>query len=689
MCAAPKKPEIKRAELADGSIVCWPREYGHLEEPQVPSPKASENRQRVVAALKDCQRTPAISDYLGFPDFTGRYEGPQSQCCINQAGFYLVVWWSYADPEKRRKSWFYGADYDIDAGRFVLHEPDDPSNGVADLVVVAFGSTLEIRFEWYPGVVGPADVLVRYSTRATLSERAVEAIRRQLPAKPHPVVVGYLDNEHTPLAPAKADGIVSALAGKAVKRGLQTLFREEVTHTAESWAEIREAIKPITKTLYEIFRKDIKDNREDTRPEGNLVFNTARDARLQPRVRYAIQDVLHNHSLTLEVGEDREEQTASLYQWFQRGLYYNHKGTGGLPNVRFDDAVRNWLGVNAGSQHIYDLEIDLEGLVVEHGVPVGKKVTEFLEKHASKLPGDFAKRISEWIAKHAKANLGVRAFTGPLTIKTRGQIANWEATYWVFFTMVGGGRGSSARGLRSLKATGTAKSELPWDATHFHGFLTVLAGELARNGDGTLADNQLVWIAEGSHPSEPSIQLLFDTVETDLSASDLGLGWGTILGPYTIDDEMPPTPTEPKIFRYTAEHGRGSGVHFMLGSATVLEEGRRLVRILAANELSALREGSCRVSFHGFADRLGGTGYNDVLSQMRAENTKTALLDCLDGPVTTHMAVQGHGERPLALLDEVFDFPDQSPSPEWRRVFVLVHGVASIELTVRDLKDVK
>lgn len=98
---------------------------------------------------------------------------------------------------------------------------------------------------------------------------------------------------------------------------------------------------------------------------------------------------------------------------------------------------------------------------------------------------------------------------------------------------------------------------------------------------------------------------------------------------------------------------------------------------------------TCSVTFDGFADRLGGAGYNDVLSELRAENTKTALQDCLDRTVAAAMTVHGHGERVLELLDEVFDFPDDSAAPEWRRVFVLLHGEASVELVVRDLKDVE
>lgn len=692
MCAAPKKPDIERAELADGSIVCWPREYGHLEEPTTPSPKATENRQRVVAALKDCQRTAESSEYAGgLPDFTGRYEGPQSLCCINQAGFYLVVWWSYADAERggtTKRSWFYGAEFDEAVGRFVLHQPHDPSQKVADLLVVAFGSTMEITFDWYPEVGGPKDVLVRYSLRATLSDRAVEAIRRQLPAKPHPVVLGGIESEHSPLAPAVAERYVRGLEGEAVKDGLQRLFREEVTHTAESWAEIAKAILPITKTLEELFREDIKRDRRDTDPSSPPVLNPSRDARLQARVRYTIQEVLHGHSITLDVGKGAEAQTAALYEWFQRGLYYNHKGTGGSPNRRFDDVVRDWLGVNPIGEHGYDLELDLEGLVVEAAVPMGKKIEKIVEKLGKKIPGGSSKRISKWISNKVKVNVGVRALTGSLTIKSHGLVQNWEATYWVFFTAAGGGQGRTNAGHRYLRGTGTTKTNLEWRAQHFPGAFTVLAGEAARDEHGVLRDHQLIWIADGSHPSEPSIQLLFDHVETDLTASSLGIGWGDILDPNELED-APPTPVEPKLFSYSAKYARADDIHFTLGSATVLEDGRRLLRIFAANELAALRDASCSVTFDGFADRLGGAGYNDVLSEMRAENTKTALQDCLDRTVAAAMTVHGHGERVLELLDEVFDFPDDSAAPEWRRVFVVLHGEASVELVVRDLKDVE
>jgi len=319
---------------------------------------------------------------------------------------------------------------------------------------------------------------------------------------------------------------------------------------------------------------------------------------------------------------------------------------------------------------------------------LGKKLGEVVEKYGNKLPFDGGKRISKELAKRVKANVGIRALTGPLTIKSRGLAQNWEATYWVYFAVASGGSGGGKLGLRYLRGTGSAETNLEWSPEHFPGNFTVLAGQAARDQHGVLREHQLIWIATGSHPSEPSIQLLLSDIDTDLTSSALGIGWGEIMDPNALT-EAPPTPIEPKIFSYSTKYVRADDVHFTLGSATVLEDGRRLLRILAANELAALRDTTTLVTFDGFADRLGSVGYNDVLSEMRAENAKTALLDCLDGTATASMTVRGHGERVLALLDDVFDFPDASAAPEWRRVFVLLHGEASVELVVRDLKDVK
>jgi hypothetical protein len=686
MCAAPKKTDTKRAELADGSIVCWPREYDHLER-EPATENARENRQRVVAALKDCQRTPPSSEYAGgLPEITGRYEGPRSQCCINQAGFYAVLWWSHARPDKEKRSWFYGATFEDSTGRFLVHEADDPSKVVGSLVVLRTGSRPRITFEWSAEVGGPTDVLERYSPRATLSNRAMEAIQNQLPAKPHPVVLGAIESEHTPLSPAVAERYVRGLEGEAVRDGLQLLFREEVTHTADSWAKIQVAIEPLTVALNEIFFNHLPI--EDRGAEGTPLHDTARELRLRARVRHAIQEVLHGYFVTLEVGKSRALQTASLLEWFQRAHYHNETGTGDLANPRFRHVLQTWIGVSGHGQFSYEVEIDLDGVVAEASIPLGKKLGDVVEKYGSKLPFGGAKRISKELARKVKLNVGMRGLTGPLTIKSRGLAQNWEATYWVYLAVASGGGGGARLGLRHLRATGMAESNLDWRPEHFVGALTVLSGVAARDKQGVLEEHQLIWIAEGSHPSEPSIQLLLNRVVTNLPASTLGIGWGDIMDPYAIG-VAPDRPIEPKIYSYSAKYGHATDVSFTLGSGTVLEDGRQMLRILAANELASLRDASTVVTFHGFADRLGGVGYNDVLSEMRAENAKTALVDCLDGTARATMSVHGHGERLLALLDEVFDFPDQSPSPEWRRVFVLVHGEASVELVVRDLKDLE
>jgi hypothetical protein len=127
---------------------------------------------------------------------------------------------------------------------------------------------------------------------------------------------------------------------------------------------------------------------------------------------------------------------------------------------------------------------------------------------------------------------------------------------------------------------------------------------------------------------------------------------------------------------------------FRLRSPTVLDEGRQALRVFAADELAALRDSDSVLQIVAFADRLGRRWYNDELSRSRATNTLQALRDCTGGEAMKAQIELGwYGERLLEFLDRFFDFPDNSPRPEWRRVFVMLNMTVALNLWVRDPKD--
>jgi outer membrane protein OmpA-like peptidoglycan-associated protein len=192
-------------------------------------------------------------------------------------------------------------------------------------------------------------------------------------------------------------------------------------------------------------------------------------------------------------------------------------------------------------------------------------------------------------------------------------------------------------------------------------------------------------IAEGSG-NDASIQLVFDRdIKTGMTRSDIGWGHGWIQEEEGFEIE-PSRPKRARIVKYDKEYEREDSASFQLSSATIRHDGRQDLRIFAANELALLRDPDARLDITGFADRLGGRWYNDVLSLARANNALQALQDCTGGIGAT-ANTKGHGERHLAALGDAMGFPDSSASPEWRRVFLVLNGVASISLRVIDLED--
>jgi len=665
MCPEPSK-DVECKELDDGSLVCQPLEYGALDKPE------SKKKQRVVAALKDHQRASAVSEYdMGVPRLTGRYAGKSAVCCINQAGLYLALWWS--SPGFRKLYRYHGL-CDLATSKFILVDADTgKTEGV--LTPISAG---EVALTWGGGT-GSTEMMTRYSERATLSDRAIKELAAEVDkgSKTHPVVKGAIIEEHRPLPPDDHE-IVAIFRSSGLIKDLQTVFSEKASHGVNP--KIRTALKPLTRRLYKAFRIDL----DHVGPVDELPHPLPPGARpRRDRLLYHLQDVLHNHRVTLKVGEDKTITTDTLFSWFQQAQFMNNEGSI-QPVKRLEHVLSYWLGIKPHGKYEYDLTIDLLGFAAEASLPMGKRIADRVKKYKKKLPGDTAKKLAEWIEEKLTVNAGGRVLFGPLTVASKGQPVNWKSDYWMLFFVGGGGLGGGDVEKKYLKASGSTDTHLPWKAEHFSGLLSVLAGQAARDKTGKLEDNQLILIDEGSHPTEPSIQLLLNKIDTDLSNQALGLGFGWVFEPGAID-KLPPTKPKTKLHSYTADYVATDKFDFRLGSATVTDWGRQRLRMLAAHELVQLRQESVKVTIDGFADRLGSTGYNDVLSESRAENARTALHDCLGGEPLAEITTAGYGERHLALLDEWFNFPDNSASPEWRRVFVTIHGAASVELRVRDL----
>jgi len=181
----------------------------------------------------------------------------------------------------------------------------------------------------------------------------------------------------------------------------------------------------------------------------------------------------------------------------------------------------------------------------------------------------------------------------------------------------------------------------------------------------------MIWLLDGKGTA-PQTMLVFDHVDTDASDMDLGWGMGNVMDLDDEDIERWEIPDAP-MFDYALEYRQDANVHFQLGSATVRDPARQLLRIFAANELALLRDPLSRVAIEGFADRIGQRWYNQKLSESRAANVRQALEDCLDEDLKATVETHGYGEDVLMALGEGFGFPDGGANEQWRRVFVVMN----------------
>jgi len=234
-----------------------------------------------------------------------------------------------------------------------------------------------------------------------------------------------------------------------------------------------------------------------------------------------------------------------------------------------------------------------------------------------------------------------------------------------------------------MKAKGHCVTEHEYSPDDFTGWFTVFDGWLSA---GDLRPGaRMVWLTEPSALHDGAYLVFDDIEETNLPERETGLGWGYITREDAPGDLPEPPKPDPLPSPYVSQYGRQSDVHFLLGSATVRDEARELIRVFAAEELAAFQRSSSDLLIDGFADRLGAKYFNDALSKARAENTAQAFRDCLGNDLRAEIIARGHGERLLTWLG----FPDRQGKPEWRRVFATLDGHSAIVLQIRDLRDVK
>lgn len=689
-----REDEVKMLQYDEGTVVCWSPAYRkrelHPRDPHAPA---------IILGMLQCQLTPPDNEYDVVKHMTGRYESVESMCCINQAGHHMEIWFS--SKTQGRRLFRYGGDYQPklpgEHAGFELREPGDPTpflnpatpglvrTAPAGILLVV--DAMSFKIQWADG---SHSMFRRFSPRATLSDRVIEQLRAERFGGGHPIVDGWLSNEHTPVSEQRINLLLDAVVHDRASDGersfadmLRALFAIEPERNA---AELHVEILAIKKSLKVLLKDAFAPS--DERIVASRV--------LPELIRATLR--IQNPSGVFEV--------RSRYAWLQRVIAYNELT---LPRDPRDVAdIIRWLGVQPTKTFRYEYDGVFQVLGADVSLPFASKlaklakrgkylakkgvaklldkIEEFrwdwgtsLKKHRKKIEEKLIEKVGGAIADLLEAHAGGKVLWGMLRV--RAPDGSWEAAYDVLATVGSLGMGGTQLGVEEMTVKGWSESPVDWKPSNFSGRFAFLPGVMATDAHGKRAEKQMIWLLDGGGATG-TMQVVFDEVKTDASDMDLGWGFGVIddLDP---DDVHHTTFARRPMFEYTTAYKQDNAIQFQLGSATLRWSGRQMLRVFAANELALLRDPMSRVDVEAFADRTGQRWYNKQLSLARAANIRQALIDCLGGDLNATVETQGHGEDVLAALGEAL-YPDEVPSEQWRRGFVVMNAQVAATFGTND-----
>ncbi|MBL4687581.1 MAG: hypothetical protein JKY37_23500 [Nannocystaceae bacterium] len=696
----PNKADIKKEMYPDGSIKCTPLAYTDRDD--LP---AEIDAVVVAAALHDCMEPQSHPEYTAvFTSCTGRYFGPRYAVCVNQAGHHLELWISRFDDTSVR-SHHYAAEFDPTLGYFRVHAHGDRGTTLGLANPYKSDGEKKLNLWWEDAAPHEDEHLVQFDNRATRSPAAVDALRRAGMGKADAIADGALVAEHAPISAPALLRLEAALvgeteAGKQFYENLAALFRIKPDHDSSTTHAVATALKRLD---WSIWRALVETGFRDSSEElTDQLKNLPADAKVRThetdRVARHTRMWLAATHVTLETWtEGPVTERRTMYEWMQRALHYS-KNFGAVPLPR--PWITQWFGVPPGGKFRYECEVNAFGYGLDIGLPFGKWIGEKLQGVSGfilkkilesdlVLRFPFLKAVSKTVLQkviskglgYIKASGGGVLHIGELTIRSTNADKRWEERYLVSWGGTGVGKEGGGLSMPTFHARGFADTNVEWQPQTFVGSFQSFGGYLAGSQHGKKSAKQAIWSVEGSG-TDAAVQIVWDDPIT-VDANDvvtMGLG--------SIDEKFKIAPLPDRVaggfVNYSNVHVSASTTHFRLGSATIRDEGRHALRTLAALELHRFRRRRTQCNIEGFADRIGARWFNDALSYSRARHCEAALRDCLGREFRAHVSLHGSGERVLEALNELFDFPDDSASPEWRRVFVVLDGSVGVSLFVPD-----
>jgi outer membrane protein OmpA-like peptidoglycan-associated protein len=276
---------------------------------------------------------------------------------------------------------------------------------------------------------------------------------------------------------------------------------------------------------------------------------------------------------------------------------------------------------------------------------------------------------------------------GTLTVE-KTDSKPWPApnkeSFTIWFVTVGAGvkwkKGKGVKSVGPFKAgetyVGQASSNFYWLPNDFPSQIRVAIAEASAQA-GAKVGGEGGFMHILGRGSLPVLQVIFSDSEVKAGGTTVGAGAEIIAGIGKIRDkdfkdvEYPVTPDKSD---YAVAYHQNDDTYFGYNSALLKEGARKALRTMCAHELVALMSAESTLVIEGHTDVEGKAEDNQVLSDLRATNTRQGIVDILGSRLQCKVEAKGFGETEGAKAKETRRNQDR------RRVDLKLNGRLVLQL---------
>lgn len=266
--------------------------------------------------------------------------------------------------------------------------------------------------------------------------------------------------------------------------------------------------------------------------------------------------------------------------------------------------------------------------------------------------------------------IGASLFWGEVKVEKLAP-DQWSNSYWM--VMGGISAGLSAGITTGIFTRWTDFETLaPWAGSNFNGQFVIVGGQAGGSavGGGGYGGNMITFYGDGalSPLAAPSVDFAGE-IGLHIGA-EAGLQWGYMGG------------SKAEVINYASKVNpvksavpveAGTKIFFPINDPSLTDEGREVVKELSALNLSLIGNKDTKLQIDGYTSTTGSDARNDLLSQLRAQNTLQAIKDVTNDRFLIpegNITIIGHGKKGAKDSGD----EEGKENPDWRKVEVRLNG---------------